>query len=168
MGPTSSSQSYSVNLKCRTGAKSVGSGYGQKGMKVVDFTATTLDCKSYTLNKVISGHPALLTFFASWCQDCKNDARATAALYSKYHGNGFQVVGIDTKDEPGDPTPFYTQYGYNFPSVWDDGEKISSQYFASSQLPVNVWVKCDGTINSWTVGATDSGKMETEYQGIKC
>jgi thiol-disulfide isomerase/thioredoxin len=158
----------SVNLKCRTGAKSVGSGFAARGTRFIDFSATTVDCKALTLSSTINGHPALVNFFASWCAPCKGEARDIADLYRLHHDSHFQVVAVDTQYESGDPTPFYRDYGYTFPGVWDDGEKISSAYFANHTLPVLVWVKCDGTIYDLHIGEMTRADMNADYEGIKC
>jgi thiol-disulfide isomerase/thioredoxin len=165
-----STAGITVDPSCRKAASSVGSGIARQGLKYLDFTATTFDCHSLTLSKVISGHSALINFFASWCEPCKGEAPDLAALYKEYHDSqGFQIVPVDTKDEAGNPSPFYTKYGYTFDGVWDDSEKIFNAYSNGiSSLPVLVWVKCDGTIDQYNAGSMSRSQMEAEYKTIKC
>ncbi|MFD1875254.1 redoxin domain-containing protein [Hymenobacter bucti] len=48
------------------------------------------------------GKYVLVDFWASWCGPCRKENPNVVAMYSKYHGQGFEVVGVslDAKKEP--------------------------------------------------------------------
>jgi peroxiredoxin len=160
-----------VSTKCRKPASSVGSGVALPKTKPAPFTATTTDC-SGTLDfaAYTNGKPTLVTFFASWCEPCHKEAKDLEAVYEEFHASkGFQVIGVDTQDESGSPSWFYTDAKWTFPSVWDDGEKIEkawNQSGATSTLPASFWIHPDGTISSIHAGAMTRSQMEDEFNNL--
>lgn len=147
-----------VNKSCRKPASSVGTGLlVQKGQKPPAFTATTVDCNDFDFAAYSKGKPTLVDFFASWCDADHKEAKDLEEVYEKYHSSiGFQVVGVETKDESGTAAWFYNTAHWTVPSVWDDGEKIANQWGkgngATSTCPAAYWIHPDGTISSIDVG----------------
>jgi thiol-disulfide isomerase/thioredoxin len=164
-------RAYVVSTACRKPASSVGSGLALPRSKPAPFTGTQTDCGgSLDFTSYTSGKPTLVTFFASWCEPCHQEAKDLEALYEKYHvSKGFQVIGVDTQDESGSPSWFYTDAKWSFPSVWDDGEKIEkawNQSGATSTLPASFWIHPDGTISSIDAGAMSRSQMEDEFNKL--
>jgi len=66
----------------------------------------------------LRGHPAALVFWASWCTDCRVEARAVERVACSAPGRG-QIVGLDY-DDGGDWRAFLRAHRWTFP-VLDDG-----------------------------------------------
>ena len=171
--PTSgtTTQALGVSTACRKPASSVGTGLALPRQKPATFTGTRTDCDG-TLDfaAYTSGKPTLVTFFASWCEPCHKEAKDLEAVYEEYHASrGFQVVGVNTQDESGSPSSFYTDAKWSFPSVWDDGEKIQkawNQSGAISTLPASFWIHPDGTISYIKSGEMSRSEMEAEFNKL--
>jgi peroxiredoxin len=168
--PQQASTVKKVDVKCRKSASSVGSGVAVKGQRPPTFTGTTLDCGSLDMADYTNGKPTLVTFFAAWCEPCHKEAKDLEAVYEEYHSSkGFQVVGVDTQDESGNPKWFYEQAHWTFPSVWDDGEKIEKAWNSTgviSTLPASFWIHPDGTISSTIIGEMSRSQMEDEFNKL--
>lgn len=64
------------------------------GNRFVDFTATALNGKSYTLSEEIKDKVAVIDLWASWCGPCIAKAKELVPIYQKYKNKGFTIVGI--------------------------------------------------------------------------
>lgn len=161
-----------VDKSCRQPASHIGSdGVAVRGQRPPDFTATTLDCKRLSYREFTDGRPVVVNFFASWCKPCIEEAPAMQDLYEEWNPkNGLLIVGVDTQDEKGDPSDFYTKYGWTFPSVWDDGNKIVKSWDNKSNalgtLPITFFVKRDGTVHSIVIGGMSREQMQREVEQL--
>ena len=72
----------------------------QPGATAPDFTLKALDGKKVSLSS-LRGQYVLIDFWASWCKPCLAGMPELKDLYGKYHGKGFEILGvsIDTDEE---------------------------------------------------------------------
>ncbi len=98
----------------------------------------------------LRGRTAVVVFFASWCTDCKREARAVARFARSPAGRG-RVVAIDY-DDGGDWRAFLSTYGWSFPVLADDSGAVGSA-FHISVLPTTVFIDPRGRIASSSAGA---------------
>jgi cytochrome c biogenesis protein CcmG, thiol:disulfide interchange protein DsbE len=68
----------------------------------------------------LRGRPAAVVFWASWCEPCRQEAPAFAALSHRLHGRA-SLVGVDWEDEHGDALAFVKRYGWRFPVLRASG-----------------------------------------------
>ena len=61
----------------------------------------TPDGKSLALSSM-KGQVVMLDFWASWCRPCRAENPNVVKLYNKYHGKGFEVLGVSL-DKDKDP-----------------------------------------------------------------
>jgi thiol-disulfide isomerase/thioredoxin len=47
----------------------------------------------------LTGKPLLVEFWATWCPPCRKSIPHLNEIYSKYKGQGLQIVGITDEDE---------------------------------------------------------------------
>jgi cytochrome c biogenesis protein CcmG, thiol:disulfide interchange protein DsbE len=74
----------------------------------------------------LRGKPALLTFWASWCHPCQQEA-PELERFARSLGNRGQLVGVDWSDDLGGARDFLQRYAWTFPVLRDSGE-VGDEY----------------------------------------
>jgi cytochrome c biogenesis protein CcmG, thiol:disulfide interchange protein DsbE len=66
----------------------------------------------------LRGHPALVTFWASWCDPCASEAPALER-FSQGLGGRATLVGVDWSDSLSGARSFVKRYDWTFPNLRD-------------------------------------------------
>ncbi len=75
----------------------------------------------------ISGKVAIIDFWATWCEPCKESFPHYQAMSEKY-GDELSIIGISEDDDPKKIPSFAKVTGAKFPLAWDDGQAMAEQY----------------------------------------
>jgi thiol-disulfide isomerase/thioredoxin len=107
------------------------------------------DGKEFDLAK-LKGKVVLVDFWATWCGPCIAELPNVESAYKKYHGKGFEVIGISL-DRPGDDEKL-TKFMENRKTPWgcitiEDSKKLADKYEVNA-IPYPVLVGADGNIVS--------------------
>lgn len=92
----------------------------------------------------LRGRPALVDFWASWCEPCRQEAPELARL-GRSLGGAAKVVGIDYTDREDSARSFIARYGWTFP-VLSDPDGIYGANFGFSGLPTAVVLDSQGRV----------------------
>jgi cytochrome c biogenesis protein CcmG, thiol:disulfide interchange protein DsbE len=92
----------------------------------------------------LRGGPALINFWASWCDPCRKEAPELASL-SRSLPKGAQLVGVDYTDQEDSAREFIHEYGWTFP-VLSDPNGVYGARFSFSGLPTTVAIDPQGRI----------------------
>lgn len=94
--------------------------------KAADFTLPDITGKSWNLT-ALKGKVVLVNFWATWCPPCRKEMPDLEALYNRFKGKGFVILGIS--DETMDKVqPFIAEHKYTFPILLDSGRKVNGAY----------------------------------------
>jgi cytochrome c biogenesis protein CcmG, thiol:disulfide interchange protein DsbE len=94
----------------------------------------------------LQGKPALIDFWASWCEPCREEAPELARLQRSLAGSA-AIVGIDYTDQEGSARSFIRKYGWKFP-VLSDPEGIYGARFGFSGLPTAIVLDPGGGVSA--------------------
>ena len=96
------------------------------------------------------GKVVLMDFWATWCGPCVGEMPNVIAAYKKYHGRGFDVLGISLDQDHAALTSFLRQNHMPWRQVFDGkgwGSAVPHRYGVAS-IPFGLLIGRDGTIQA--------------------
>ena len=99
----------------------------------------------------LRGKTVVVNFWASWCVPCVEEHPVLSAAPARF-GPDVVFLGVVYEDEEPNVQRFLTQYGAAYPSLIDDGGKVSIAYGVYG-VPETYFIAPDGTIVNKYVGA---------------
>ena len=145
-------------------------GYAQPqiGEKTPGFITSTLDGKRVALKDYWErqGKKVLvLSFFATWCQPCKEDLKYLQKFQDQHEASGLQVLAVLTQDSSKETAikEFMTNLGVNLPVLTDENGIIGKRYSVTA-LPCNFVVDKDGILKAKYFGYGEDVKKRFETQ----
>lgn len=92
----------------------------------------------------LRGKPALINFWASWCEPCRKEA-PELARFDRTLGGAGRLVGVDYTDQSGAGREFVRQYGWKFP-ILEDPDGVYGARYRFTGLPTTVVLNAKGEI----------------------
>jgi len=92
-----------------------------------------------------SGKVVLVDFWASWCAPCRQSFPQLDALYQKYRGQGFEVVGVSVDEKAVDMQKFLAANKVSFATARDASQKLVGAV-GPSTMPTSILIDQSGTV----------------------
>jgi cytochrome c biogenesis protein CcmG/thiol:disulfide interchange protein DsbE len=92
----------------------------------------------------LRGKPAVVNFWASWCDPCREEA-AELERFDRTLGNKARLVGVDYTDQDGPARAFLRRYGWSFP-VLSDPDGVYGARYGFGGLPTTFVLDSRGRI----------------------
>jgi cytochrome c biogenesis protein CcmG, thiol:disulfide interchange protein DsbE len=92
----------------------------------------------------LRGKPALIDFFASWCEPCGQEAPTLRKLSASLAGRA-RIVAVDWNDAGGPARAFIRKHGWDFPVLADTSGAAGEKYGLSG-LPTSFVIDPRGRI----------------------
>jgi peroxiredoxin len=140
------------------------SGAPGRGAQAPAFTLRTLDGHQVSLAQLV-GHPVIVNFWASWCDQCRHEFPLLAAAQRRHGPQGLQIVGIASQDIESDARTFAAREHARWTLAFDVDNTVSGTYGVRA-LPQTFFVRRDGTIASRLFGLTSERELEGDLQRI--
>lgn len=103
------------------------------------------------------GHPAVVTFLASWCDPCRAEL-PTFAKVAATGADGVRFFGVDTKDSDTQGPELLVASGVGFPVGADPEGTVAGRYHVEG-MPTTVFVAADGHIVQTVTGPLDGATL---------
>jgi cytochrome c biogenesis protein CcmG, thiol:disulfide interchange protein DsbE len=114
----------------------------------------------------LRGKPAVINFFASWCEPCKAESKVLESAWQQYKGK-VHFVGVDYHDVTSDGLRFVRVHDITFPAVQDGSGTIGDRYGLTG-VPETFVVNAQGHLLAHIAGTlTVKDNQSSFYDGIK-
>jgi thiol-disulfide isomerase/thioredoxin len=94
-------------------------------------TLPTVDGGKFSTAAYKGKSPVLVSFFATWCEPCRQELPHLIALYKKYHAAGLQIAYITNEDKD-TVLRFRKAMSIPFPILIDADSTVSHEFGADS------------------------------------
>ena len=91
------------------------------------------------------GKTILLDFWASWCEENRNEMPELKSIYEKYHGDDFDIVSIAVSDAPENSLAAAKEMGITW-SLIVNAQSIPLETYGVRRIPDMILFGPDGTI----------------------
>lgn len=123
------------------------------GTEPPPLSGSAIDGRTVTL-EALRGHVVLVTFWASWCLECRSEMPALERLHRAYASRGLAVVGVNVRESAATARRYAGELGLTFPLVLDTTGRITSGYGVIG-LPTTFVIDRGGSAVALAVGQRD-------------
>jgi peroxiredoxin len=114
------------------------------------FSGGTLDARPLSLTEY-QGTVMVLTFWASWCLECRVEMPALERLQGEFSSRGLAIIGVNARESEGAVGRYAKELGLTFPLVLDRDGRINARYGVIG-LPRSFIVGRDGRAIAFAIG----------------
>lgn len=123
------------------------------GTRPPPFSGATLEARPLSLHE-LSGRVVLLSFWATWCVECRAEMPVLERLHQEFGRRGLAVVGINAREDFPTVGRYVADLGLSFPVLLDlDGAK--GRLYGVVGIPTTVIVGRDGRAVAFGIGPRD-------------
>jgi len=122
-------------------------------MQMDDIVLPGLDGRIISVRKQ-SGRVVFLTFWASWCPDCRREMPSLVRLYDEYKDKGLSMVGVNLMESPDLVRSFEKEFHLSFPLLLDQAGETSRR-FSLHSIPTTYLLEGNGTVIGIASGSRD-------------
>ena len=115
----------------------------------------------------LRGKVALIDFWASWCEPCKQELPVLDRLYRRHRERGLVVVGVNIDRSVDNMRRFLARTPVSFPVVHDAGQRIAGRY-RPPRMPSSYLVDRRGVVRYVHEGfrAADASTIERHIEEL--
>ena len=126
-------------------------------------TLPSLETGAPTTLKAALRGPTLVSFFASWCGPCADEAPALLALKAQ----GVRIVGVAYKDDPAKSRAFLERLGDPYDVTLVDAAGRAGVDFGVDGVPDTFLVGADGVVKAKHAGPLDPDQAQALLERIE-
>ncbi len=118
------------------------------GTPAATFMAPLLAGGTFDFSKALGQKPAVVVFWASWCEPCLKEAPHLIQLYEKYKSKGveFVAVSIDEADDHATLAKVVADLSITYPIALDPDGEVLAKYAQGASIPLTFLIGADGKV----------------------
>lgn len=114
---------------------------GKAGLKEGDkIPPVTIPLYDGSTVAIPGGRPAVVHFWASWCEECRKEAPVWKRV-----DEGILIVWVSYRDAESKALEFLREWGISYPAGKDPGGRLA-RLFGVTGVPETYLIKADGTL----------------------
>lgn len=125
------------------------------------FTLTMLTTGQQAALSQYKGQVVMVNFWATWCGPCQQEMPLLDAMYKRYKGGGFTLIGVNVDKEAPAVKALLDRKPVSFPVLLDPANQVSKAYHVD-EMPSSVIIDRKGEIRYVHRGYRPGD--ENEYQ----
>jgi peroxiredoxin len=120
------------------------------GAQAPDFVLKSLSGENVRLSEY-RGDVVLLSFWATWCGDCRAQLVGFNEIYDRYREAGFELLAVNMDRDWENARKAVDALQVSYPVLYDTGREISRLYDIAS-MPVTILIDREGVVRDVTHG----------------
>jgi peroxiredoxin len=104
----------------------------------------------------LQGNVVLLTFWATWCAECRPEMPLFERLHGEFAKQGLTIIGLNVQEDRDTIQRYAKNLGLTFPLVLDPDGDIARSYGVIG-IPTTILIGRDGRTAALAVGPRDWG-----------
>ncbi len=113
----------------------------------------------------LSGQVAVVNFWASWCDPCREEMPMLASVATDT-GDGVRFIGVNTKDQPEAAADFLESTGVRFEQLYDPDGELLRRLGTVQGLPVTLVLDADGAVTLTHIGQIDEDTLVDALEAL--
>ena len=134
------------------------------GRPAPGFDLETLDGRRLTLAE-LRGSAVVVTFWASWCIPCREEAPLLTAADATYGPRGVRILGVVYQDSDDNARDFMRRYGQTYAGLLDPDGRTAIDYGVFG-IPETFFIDASGVVRSRQVGALTETDLRRQIEAI--
>lgn len=126
--------------------------------------APGLDGAPVDVAAAAAGRVRVVDFWATWCEPCRAELPALAALARELGPRGLSVYAVSFDEDAAQVAPFLAELKADLPVLWDQGGDALSARFEIERLPTTLVVDRRGLVRHVHVGYSEDIGRELRGQ----
>lgn len=106
---------------------------------------STLDGRTARLDDVTRGRPALVSFWATWCEACQRELDALARLHEATRGDGAEVVAVAVGEPRAQVADFVRRRALPYRQLVDE-RFVLADALGQTRVPATLVLDRDGRV----------------------
>ncbi len=134
----------------------------------VDLKVKTLNNREISLSSLYKKGPALVTFWALWCEPCREEMKHIKVLYKKYHEKGFEILSLnqDSQKSVAKVRAYISSQRIKFPVALDPNYQYMQKLNGQS-IPYSLLFDTKGIIVYKQIGYLPGDEVKLEKEILK-
>jgi cytochrome c biogenesis protein CcmG/thiol:disulfide interchange protein DsbE len=107
----------------------------------------------------LRGRVVVINFWASWCVECRVEARDLEETWQAYRDDGVVFIGVDFDDTEDKAIGYLEEFGITYPNGLDGRGLITENKYHITGVPETYIVDPTGQIDTVKIGAFRPGEL---------
>jgi len=109
----------------------------------------------------LRGRVVVINFWASWCVECRVEARDLEETWQDYRDKGVVLIGVDYDDTEVVARAYLEEFGITYPNGLDGRGQITENRYHITGVPETFVVDRSGEIDSVKIGPYQPGELRS-------